>query len=153
MHYRILQEQLITEIRMKKKMRGVETTPSCAESIFRKLTRHVTGDVNGRSGYRSSFRSNEEWKLDRIIDLDEWSKFDQRGRSAILGDEEGQGPRSGKFLRTHVVHVAPGAPPLPLFSLGSLFIYLLLFRGPRIFFLPLGRPSAATEGAAKMQDL
>jgi len=101
---------------------------------------------------RSSRRSNEEWKLDRIINLDEWSKFDRRGRSAIL-DDEGQGPRSGKFSRTHVVHVAPGAPPLPLFFLRSLFIYLLLFRGPRIFFLPLGRPSAATEGAAKMQDL
>lgn len=97
--------------------------------------------------------------LDRIIDLDEWPKFDQRGRSAMLDGEEGQGPRSEKFSRTHVVRVAPGAPfslpsfPAPFFSRIAFYIPPLFFRGPRIFFLPLGRPSAATEGAAKMQDL
>lgn len=130
-------------------MRGAEITPSCAESIFRKLTRHVTGDANVRSGYQErSNQGNEEWKLDRIIDLDEWPKFDQRGRSAILDGEEGQGPRSGKFSRTHVVRVAPGAPPLLIFF-SYRFLYTSSFFGALGFFsyplaghLPLrkGRP-------------
>lgn len=131
-------------------MRSAEITPSCVELIFQKLTRHVTGDANVRSGYRewSSRRNNEEWKHDRIIDLDEWPKFDQRGRSAILDDEEGQGPRTGKFSRTHVVRVAPGAPSPPTFFLDR-FLYTSSFFGALGFFsyplaghLPLrkGRP-------------
>lgn len=71
----------------------------------------------------------------------------------MLDGVEGQGPRSGKFSRTHVL--LPRRPRRsPLFFLESLFIYTSsFFFGPRIFFLPLGRPSAATEGAAKMHDL
>lgn len=148
MRYGVLRKQLSYE--GKEKMRSAEITSSCAESIFWKLTRPVTGDANVRSGYRerSGRRSNEEWRLDRIIDLDEWSKFDQRGRPAILDDEEGQGPRSGKFSRTHVVRVAPGAPPLPLFF-SNRFLYTSSFFGALGFFyyplaghLPLrkGRP-------------
>lgn len=75
----------------------------------------------------------------------------------MLDGEEGQGPHSGKFSRTHVVCVAPGIPS-PLSPLFQLFFFSRIafyvpppfFRGSRIFFLPLGRPSAATEGAAKM---
>lgn len=61
---------------------------------------------------------------------------------------------SGKFSRTHVVCVAPGAPLSPIFFFPRITFYIPppFFRGPRIFFLPLGRPSAAAEGAAKMQD-
>lgn len=77
----------------------------------------------------------------------------------MLDDEEGQGPYSGKFSRTHVVRVAPGAPfPLPsvpalFFSRIAFYIPPPFFQSPRIFFLPLGRPSAASEGAAKMHRI
>lgn len=53
-------------------------------------------------------------------------------------DAEGQGPLPGKFSRTHVVRIAPGAPLSPLsppaFFLRSLFIYLLPFFGALGFF-------------------
>lgn len=74
------------------------------------------------------------------------------------GEEEGQGPSSGKFSRTHVVRVAPGAPPpLPFlpahfFLHGLLFMYLLpFFRALGFFSYPLAGHLPSTEGAAKMQ--
>lgn len=75
----------------------------------------------------------------------------------MLDGEEGQGPHSGKFSRTHVVRVAPGIPLSPPLAIPALFFSRIafyvpppFFQGPRIFFLPLGWPSATTEGAAKM---
>lgn len=48
-HYKVLREQLNRAMKKKKKkMKGAEITTSCAESIFRKLTRYVTGDANVR---------------------------------------------------------------------------------------------------------
>lgn len=91
---------------------------------------------------------DEEWKLDRIIDLDEWSKFDQRGRSAILDDEEGQGPRSGKFFKNTRGSCRPRRPTPPTFF-SDRFLYTSSFYGALGFFsyplaghLPLrkGRP-------------
>lgn len=99
----------------------------------------------------------------RIIDLDEWPKFDQRGRSAIL-DDEGQGPLTRENFQEHTWFASSPLSPLPPSSLSPFlpvllfftdrFLYpsSLFFRGPRIFFLPLGRPSAVAEGAAKTQD-
>lgn len=85
----------------------------------------------------------------------------KRSDRGHVGPNEGQDPHPGKFSRTHVVRVAPGAP-LPtspirppraaFFSRIAFYVPPPFFRGPRIFFLPLGRPSAATEGAAKTQD-
>lgn len=145
MQYKILREQLNRATKDKRKWEARRSFPAVWSQFFG----NWRGDANVRSGYRewSSCRSNRECRLDRIIDLDEWPKFDQRGRSAIL-DDEGQGPREN--FQEHTWFVSPPAPHLSHFFLGSLFIYLLLFRGPRIFFLPLGRPSAATEGEAKM---
>lgn len=75
----------------------------------------------------------------------------------MLDGEEGQGPHSGKFSRTHVVCVVPGIPLSPPLAIPALFFSRIafyvpppFFQGPRIFFLPLGWPSATTEGAAKM---
>lgn len=100
-------------------------------------------------------------KIDRT---DEWPKFDQR--TNLFGLCLGSVLSHEKFSRTHVVHrPRPRTPaffPLQIafykslsfsFSLRSFFPSFFFYSwGPRIFFLPLGRPSAATEGAAKMQD-
>lgn len=88
---------------------------------------------------RSSRRGNEERAADRIIDPDEWPKFDQRGDRPCWTTRRTGSSLPGKFSRTHVVRVAPGAPLLPpssplVFFLGSLFMYLLPFFGALGFF-------------------
>lgn len=147
MRYKVLRE---LKLRRKKEREAQRSLPAVRSQFF--------GNCRGTSSETlmwdldiESRRSNEEWKLDRIIDLDEWPKFDQRGPYWTTRGRTGSSV--GKIFKNTRGSCRPRPPPLPLFSLGSLFIYLLLFRGPRIFFLPLGRPSAATEGAAKMQDL
>jgi len=78
-----------------------------------------------------------------------------RSKGAIghIGRRRRTGSSLGKIFKNTRGSCRPRRSTPPHFFLGSLFIYLLLFRGRRIFFLPLGRPSAATEGAAKIQDL
>lgn len=63
-------------------------------------------------------------------------------------------------FQEHTWFASPPAPPFPspsfqlsFFSRIAFYVPPPFFRGPRIFFLPLGRPSAATEGAAKMHRI
>lgn len=88
------------------------------------------------------------------------------GRNSIKGDDrpcwtvKKDRVLARENFQEHTWFASPPAPPFPsppflllFFSRIAFYIPPLFFQGPRIFFLPLGRPSAATEGAAKMQDL
>jgi len=153
-------QQNVEEIELqKKKTIDIEITQLCGVNFSKIDAARHRRRANARSGYqeRSSRQSNEEKKHDRIIDLDEWPKFDQRGdQRGHVGRRGRTGSSLGKiFKNTRGLRRSRRSPPpfLLLFFLVSLFIYLLPFFGALgFFFLPLGRPSAATEGAAKMQD-
>lgn len=66
------------------------------------------------------------------------------------------GSSLGKIFKNTRGLRRPRHPPLPsplpalFFSRIAFYVPPPFFQSPRIFFLPLGRPSAATEGAAKM---
>jgi len=92
--------------------------------------------ANARSGYqeRSSRQGNEERKHDRIIDLNEWPKFDQRGdQRGHVGRRGRTGSSLGKIFKNTRGSRRPRRPP-PLFLLlffSDHFLYTSsLFSGP-----------------------
>lgn len=83
------------------------------------------------------------------------------GRNSIKGGDRPCWTAKDRVLtrenfQEHTWFASPPASPSPLHYSSSFFSRIAFyvpppfFQGPRIFFLPLSWPSAATEGAAKM---
>lgn len=122
----------------KKREETIEITQLCGVNFSKIDAIRHRRRANARSGYqeRSSRQSNEERKHDRIIDRDEWPKFDQRGdQRGHVGRRRRTGSSLGKIFKNTRGSRRPRHPPslLPFsyFFFPDHFLYTSsLFSGP-----------------------